>query len=262
MTLTPAEINAWLALYLLPLARIGGLLMVAPFTAGAYVPVRVRVMLALAITAVIVPALPADVLGAAPAALPALLLALAQQLLLGVAMGFVLQLVFNALVVAGQAIAMTMGLGFATTIDPANGVAVPVLSQFLLIFGLLLFLALDAHLALIGLLGESFRLLPLDGALGAAQWRALVDWAGLLFVGAVRIALPMLLALLVVNLAFGITSRAAPTLNLFAIGFPVSLLLGIVILLIGLPSVAETFAVLVRQGLGFAGALPGAQVDG
>ncbi len=157
-------------------------------------------------------------------------------------MGFTLQMIFDALVIAGQTIAMTMGLGFAMLVDPQRGVSVPVLSQFFLIIGILVFLSLDGHLATLSLLGQSFEMLPIGEMLSRESVWAVVAWGGDMFAGAVRVALPAVVAILVVNIAFGVMSRAAPTLNLFAVGFPSALLLGFLILLINignLPAILE-----------------------
>ena len=157
-----------------------------------------------------------------------------QEVVVGVAMGFCLQMIFDALIVAGQTIAMGMGLGLATMIDPQRGVSVPVVSQFFVILGLLIFLSLGGHLATIRLIADSFDLLPLGTrSPPTASWQ-LVTWGSQMFAGAVRIALPAATALLIANIAFGVMSRAAPTLNLFAVGLPAGLLIGFLFLLLNI----------------------------
>ena len=212
--------------YLWPFFRIAGVLMVAPVFGARLVPVRIRMILTLAVTFLLVPVLPASPPFEASVATGLLL---AQELLIGVAMGLTLQMVFDALVIAGQTIAMTMGLGFAMLVDPQRGVSVPVLSQFFLIIGILIFLSLGGHLAVLQMLAESFQILPMGNLLPRESIWVFVIWGGEMFVGAIRIALPAVVAMLVVNIAFGVMSRAAPTLNLFAVGFPSALLLGFVI---------------------------------
>jgi len=232
--------------FLLPLFRVAGLVMVAPVFGSRLIPARVKVALALAVTMVVAPALPAPQVGSGWLGLG---FAAMQETLVGLAMGFMLQMIFDALVIAGQTIAMTMGLGFAMLVDPQRGVAVPVLSQFFVILGILIFLSLDGHLALLQTLADSFRLLPV-GALPSTDglW-SLIGWGTQMFAGAVSIALPAVVAILVVNIAFGVMSRAAPTLNLFAIGFPAALLVGFIVLLLNLDNVASAFSALLDVGL-------------
>jgi flagellar biosynthetic protein FliR len=168
---------------------------------------------------------------------PAGIALIAQQVLIGLGMGFVLRLAFGALDVAGQVIATQMGLSYATMVDPQNGAQVPLVGHFFQITGTLVFLALNGHLLLLQLLAESFQQLPV-GMIGIgreALWRV-AGWATHLFAGAVLVALPAIASLMVVNLAFAVMTRAAPQLNIFAVGIPITLLLGLLILLYGLPS--------------------------
>ena len=228
-----------LASYLWPFLRISGILMVAPLFGARLVPVRVRVLLSAALAFLLAPLLPSPSLPELSLVNAALIV---QEILLGVAMGFTLQMIFDALVIAGQTVAMTMGLGFAMMVDPQRGVSVPVLSQFLVILGLLIFVSLDGHLAVLQLLVESFTILPIGQvANGNAPW-LLVSWASQMFAGALQIALPAVVALLVVNIAFGVMSRAAPTLNLFAIGFPAALMLGFVFMYFTISGIDGAFS--------------------
>lgn len=217
------------AAYLLPFFRIAAMLMIAPLFGAQLVPARVRILLALALGAVIAPLIPA-----APvfdSFSQQAVLAIAQELIIGGTMGFMVQMVFDAVIIGSQTIAMGMGLGFAMLVDPQRGVNVPILSQFFVIMTTMMFLALGGHLILIQVLVASFVTLP-PGASGFGQdglW-AVVSWGTQMFAGAVLIALPAVVALLIVNFAYGVISRAAPTLNLFAVGFPATVLLGFLIL--------------------------------
>ncbi|MDX1562902.1 MAG: flagellar biosynthetic protein FliR [Gammaproteobacteria bacterium] len=232
--------------YVWPFFRIAGLVMVAPVFGARLVPARVRIGLCLALTIVIAPGR-GQVTVFDSAVANAFLIG--HELLIGVAMGFCLQLIFDALVIGGQTIAMSMGLGFAMLVDPQRGVSVPVLSQFFVILGILVFLALGGHLALIGMLADSFDVLEIGQLLSAASIWTVVSWGSQMFADAVRIALPAVAALLVVNIAFGVMSRAAPTLNLFAVGFPVALLLGFVILLLNIGLFPRLFSDLLQSSL-------------
>lgn len=247
MTLTMAEITAWVGSFLWPFFRIGTLFMVAPITGSSNIPVRVRLILALAVTLLVMP-----LLDSVPQVTPFSWLAIAiilQQLLIGAAMGFALMLVFSAIVTGGQLIAMQMGLGFASMVDPQNGTQVPVLSQLYIIMTTLLFLGMNGHLVLIQLLVESFRLLPIgDSGIGADGFHAVAAWGTQMFAGALWLALPAMASLLVVNIAFGVMARSAPQLNIFAIGFPVAMIMGFVVILYTLPSVVPQFGQIVERG--------------
>lgn len=229
MTVELASLQAWVGAALWTLARVSGLLLAAPVFSAMTVPRMVRGGLAVLLTVVLAPtvAVPA---GLAPLSAPGLAV-LAQQLLIGAAMGFVLRLVVEAASFGGQLVAFAMGLSYGEVVDPLKGVTTPVLSQFYSLLATLLLLATNAHLRLLDALGQSFHELPVGaGVFSSASSWALLLWAGRLFSGALTLALPALAALLVVNVGVAVTSRAAPALNLFAIGFPAILLLGLVVL--------------------------------
>lgn len=225
---TAAEAFYW------PFLRLSALFLAAPVFGAATFPIRARVVLAVVITALVVPTLPpppqVDVLSAA-----GLLLA-AQQLMVGLVMGFMVQLVFGAVVIAGQSLAMTIGLGFAMSVDPQNGVQVPVLSQFYVILATLIFLSVDGHLLLIQALVDSFTVLPVAAAaLGDEVLLDLVHLGSQMFLSGLLLVLPAITAVLLINLAFGVITRAAPQLNIFAVGFPVTILAGFVFIFLSLP---------------------------
>ena len=247
MTITAATILEVAGNYLWPLIRIGALLMVMPAMGGAFVPAKIRILLALALTMVIAPTIPTpplDVMSASG------VLMLGRELLIGVVMGFVVQVVFDAIALGGQLISMSMGLGFAVFIDRQRGVNIPVLGQLFMMLGLLLFLAVDGHLTMIRLLADSYRILPIDGpGLSVAALGLTLQWVGQLFVVAVKIALPAITALIIVNLSFGVMSRAAPTLNLFAVGFPVAMLLGFVVIFLNMENLQENVSRLLGAAL-------------
>lgn len=227
-----------LSQHLLPFCRIAALLMVAPVFGGKLIPARIKIVLALSLAILISPLLPATNTQDFPS-----LVLIAQEILLGVAMGFVIQIVFDSMVLGGQTAAMSMGLGFAFFIDRQRGVNVPIVSQFFLIITTLVFLSLDGHLIVISVLAQSLTSLPAGtGGLGEIGIKTLVSQGTNLFAGAVKIALPAVVALLSVNIAFGVVSRAAPTLNLFAVGFPVTMLLGFIVLLFSFRNLGNTLS--------------------
>jgi len=237
-----------LAAYVWPFVRIGAFLMVMPLVGGSFVPVRVRLILAVALTITIAPLVPAtatqEVLSAAG------LVMMIQEIGIGVAMGFLVQLVFDAIALGGQVIGMSMGLGFAVFLDRARGVSIPVLGQLFMMLGMLVFLSLDGHLALIQLLAQSFKSMPISSSgLTVPILSELLSWTSQLFVFAMKIALPAITALLVVNLSFGIMSRAAPTLNLFAVGFPVTMLLGFAVIFLNMGVLVENVSAFLMTSL-------------
>ena len=246
MLLTSAQMSAWLGDFLWPLTRVAMVFTVAPIFGGRLVPIKMRVLTALVITAVLVPVIPA-----APAVDPlsaeGVLITL-QQLLIGLALGFMLQMVFSAMVIGGHTIALGMGLGFASMVDPQNGVNVPVVGQYYTTIATLLFLALDGHLMLISVLSESFHSMPVavDGLSRQSLWDV-VAWASRMFAGGVLIAMPAITALLLTNIAFGVITRAAPQLNIFGVGFPLTLTLGFIIMFITLPALVPQFGDLLGE---------------
>lgn len=247
MTITANMILEMAGVYLWPFMRIGALLLVMPAIGGSFVPARVRILLAMALTMVIAPTLPppaVDVLSLAG------VMTIGREVLIGMVMGFVVQVVFDAIALGGQIISMSMGLGFAVFVDQQRGINIPVLGQLFMMLSLLLFFVVDGHLAMIRLLADSFRILPIDGS-GISQGLlgGTLQWVGQLFVVAVKIALPAITALIIVNLSFGVMSRAAPTLNLFAVGFPAAMLLGFVAIFLSMGNLQENVSQLLDAAL-------------
>ena len=248
LELTNAQIGGWIASFVLPLFRVAALLMTMPVIGTQLVPVRVRLYLALGVCVVLVPALP-PVPVVEALSLQALLL-IVEQILIGVMLGFVLQLFFQLFIVSGQMLAMQMGLGFASMVDPANGVSVPVLGQFFTMLVTLLFLAMNGHLVVLEILTESFITLPVGGGLSTNHYWEVAGKLGWVMGAALLLALPAITALLVVNLAFGAMTRAAPQLNIFSIGFPLTLVLGLVVVWVGMADILAQYQVFVSEALG------------
>ena len=255
IALTSGQLEGWVAQAFFPFVRISSCLMVAPLFGARFVPARSRLVLSAALTALVVPLLPAPTI--APFS-GAGFVVIAQQLLIGVAMGFALQVVFDALGLAGQLLANSMGLSFAFNVDPLRGSSTAALGQLYIILATLTFLALGGHLALIELLVGSLHSMPVgtDGLGQDGLW-SLVNWGSTLFSGAIMIALPGVTALMIVNLAFGVVSRAAPSLNLFAVGFPISLVVGLVVVMSGIGPLSEGVTQLLAQGFQFLRGLVG-----
>lgn len=249
LQLSSTEITSWLGSFLWPLFRIAALFSVMPVIGGRTVPVRIRLGLSVIVTVLVFPTLPPA--PAFDALSPVTILIIAQQVLIGLMMGFALRLVFSAIENGGQVVGMMMGLGFASMIDPQNGIQVPVVSQFYTLLITLVFLALNGHLVLIEVLAGSFQTLPIapQGVSPTTLWQ-LLEWAKWIFSGALLIAFPAIGAMLVVNMAFGVMTRAAPQLNIFVVGFPITLLTGFVIMMLALPSSLPQFRNLIDGAFG------------
>ncbi|MBX9754413.1 MAG: flagellar type III secretion system protein FliR [Pseudomonadaceae bacterium] len=247
LELTTEQIGAWVGSFLLPLFRIASLLMVMPIIGTKLVPARVRLYLALAICLVLAPTVP-PIAPFDAVSLQAILL-IAQEILIGVMLGFTLQLFFHLFSVAGQIIAVQTGLGFAAMVDPGNGVSVPVLAQMLLMLVTLLFLAMNGHLVVFEVLAESFITLPIGTGLSTAHYWELAGKLGWVFGAGLLLVLPAVTALLVINLAFGLMTRAAPQLNIISIGFPLTMVLGLVIFWLGLGDFLAQYQQLASDGL-------------
>jgi len=218
------------------------------------VPARVRLVLSVAITLVVMPLLPP---------LPAVemfsytgfMMAIA-QVLIGLTSGFILQLVFAAIVFAGQGIALSMGLGFSMMVDPQSGQQVPVIAQFYTVTATLIFVSMDGHLLLIQMLLDSFKALPIgiDGIDKANIWSILM-WGSRMFAGGLLLAMPVVASLLLVNVTFGVAARAAPQLQIFSVGFPVTLMLGLLLIWKTFPDVLDQFSGMLTDGYDLIGQL-------
>lgn len=227
-------------------------MMTAPLFSAAYIPMRIRLIIAVLVSAAVVPMLDLNI-GVNPLGIEMVLLT-AKEFLIGLGLGFLIQMIFEAITLAGHLIANGMGLGFAMMVDPQRGIQVPVLSQFLLIVTMLLFVVLNGHLDFLALLIASFETLPVAPvALDGSQYQNLVLSGTDLFSGAIRVAIPAVIALLVVQIAVGVISRAAPTMNLFAVGFPLAMLIGFLLLEAMVPSLLPLLKTLLAEAFLVAG---------
>lgn len=248
ISVSTAEINAWIVAYFFPLARILALLVAAPPFNSPALTARVRLALGLAISIGIVPALPGPP-PLDPASAAGLLL-LAEQLLIGLAMGFSMRVVFSAVDMAGNLISLQMGLGFATFYNPQTAGQTAVVSEFMGLLALLVFLAINGHLMVIATLTHSFTVLPLGGHhLSADLWFKLARSGAVVFSSGLLLALPVVVALMISNLALAVLSRAAPQLNLIAIGFPLTIGLGFAGLMFAMSHLGAPLQELFEVGL-------------
>lgn len=237
-TVQLVQLQAWLGGLLWAFGRVSGMCLVAPIFSATMVPMQVRLVVALTLTAVLAPLAPANIDLLTGDGLVSMI----SQLLIGTAIGFVLQLAFQAVSFGAQLISQSMNLGFAEAINPLSGGSSAVLGQFYGLLVTLLFLAMDGHLHLIALLADSFHTLPPGTAtISPSGMYAITQFGTQFFAGAVRVALPAMTSLLVVNIGFAAISRAAPSMNLFAVGFPITVSLGFIALWLSLRSLHGAF---------------------
>lgn len=248
LSFTDAQLNTWLVAFVWPLVRILGLIMVAPVFGHRSVPAQVKIGLGVFIALIVSPTLPPppDVaLGSWQG-----LFILVQQFLIGLAIGFTMRVIFASVELAGEIIGLQMGLGFASFFDPQSAGQTLVLSRFFNLLAMLVFLAVNAHLLVLGLVAESFVTLPISTApLAAEGFRSVAAFGSTIFVVGLQIALPLIAVLLMTNLALGILTRSAPQLNIFAIGFPITLGVGLIVLDFSMPYFAPQMEGVIRQAL-------------
>jgi len=259
INLTTGQLETWITQMIWPFFRVGAALMVAPVFSSQAVPARIRIVLAGAIALILAPMI------TIPPQLSAFsiegLVVTAQQVVIGIALGFSLQLVFDAVTLGGQLIANSMGLSYAMSLDPIRGVGDTSVGELYSIFVTLVFLSLNGHLRLIEVLAGGFRTLPVGGlGFGSADLWQVVTWGGTIFSSALSIALPGITALLIVNLAFGMVSRTAPSLNLMSVGFPVTLIFGLLILVVTVPQLLTGFERLLLEAFGLLQSLSGGRI--
>jgi len=229
MEFTESVINQYLADFILPFTRISALIMSMVGFSSRTIPAKVKLFLCLVLTIAIMPAIPPAKVDDLFAFSTAILLG--QQMLIGIMLGFVTVMVVNTFTMAGQIIAMQSGLGFASLVDPASGMNVPAVGQFFLILASLLFWSMDGHLAYIQFVVASFETLPIPTEhLSSIKFRELVEWGSWMFATALSLAIAPLTAMLLINFSFGVMTRAAPQLNIFAIGFPITMMSGLLIM--------------------------------
>lgn len=247
MNVTEEALLNYLASFMWPFFRVSTMFIAIPVIGVRSVPAQIRVLAGLMITMVIFPTMPG---------MPAIPLfsfqgwmVTLQQIMLGLCAGFILQLVFSTMMLAGQYIAYSMGLGFASMVNPTTGVQVPVIAQLFIVSSSLLFLAVDGHLLMIEMLAQSFHTLPV-AMLGVDKtdlWRIII-WSSQIFANGLLLALPVMAALLLVNISFGVASKAAPQLQIFGVGFPITIIFGMFLIWLGLPAMIDVFADMLRDG--------------
>lgn len=248
LVVSEEQLMQFIGQYLWPMLRISGFYFAVPIIGARTVPARIRIVLTLFTTLLLVPLLP-------PAPVISLMsmeavLLIVQEMLIGLAMGFLLQIVLHVFVLAGQFIALKMGLGFAAMNDPSSGVSVTVLSQFYLTLSTLLFLSINGHIVVIQLMVDSFTSLPIGaGGLDTQDFLLIVSMGSWMFSAALVITLPLFTSLLIVNMSFGVMSRSAPQMNVFTVGFPITLLFGLLLIWFSLANFLPAFEIVIDEGI-------------
>lgn len=249
LSVSSEQLNAWMVALLWPAARILAMISVAPLFGHLAVPKRVKIGLGLLLAIAIGPRLP-ELPAVAPLSWSGVLLQI-QQVLIGLAIGFTMRLIFAGIELAGELAALTMGLSFASFFDPSSRSHASVLSQWFGWLALMVFVSSNLHLALLAALADSFHSLPISALpAGSAPFKAVVAGGAQIFAIGLQLALPIMAALLVTHLALGILTKAAPQLNIFAIGFPVTLGIGFMITAMVMPYLAQPIAQLLVRGIG------------
>ncbi|KMT64910.1 flagellar biosynthetic protein FliR [Catenovulum maritimum] len=228
MSFSLPQIMQWLADIMLPFVRISALLVTMIGFSGKTVSTKVKSLLAVLIALLIAPTIPSSGFNEL-FSLQGFLLVM-QQILIGVTIGFLSQIFLNTFVMVGQTIAIQTGLGFATLVDPVNGINTAAIGQFYVILATLVFWAIDGHLMMIKMIALSFEAMPINsGWLTPDQIYKVIDWGKWLFIATITMALTPITAMLAVTLTFGIMTKAAPQLNIFSIGFPITQLTGLTV---------------------------------
>ncbi len=240
MNVTETQILGYVASFIWPLLRISAMFVSMPLFSIQAVPARIRLLLSLVITLVIMPLLP-PFQAVEIFSYEGIMVSVA-QIFIGLTIGFIVQMVFSIVLFAGESIAASMGLGFAAMVDPQSGQQAPVIGQLYTITSTLLFLSLNGHLLLIQMLLDSFTSLPIgiNGLAKADIW-TIITWSSRMFSGGLLLAMPIIISLLLVNISFGVAARAAPQLNIFSVGFPITLMLGMLLIWLTLPDALNQF---------------------
>ncbi|GAB5480911.1 MAG: flagellar biosynthetic protein FliR [Parasphingorhabdus sp.] len=244
-----ADVESQIWMWMMAMIRPGAAMVVTPVFGAANVPVQIRIILAFMIGMVATNSVSFDLPTDSAITLNNMIFVMG-EVLLGLAIGFALQLGFASVLIAGETISNAMGLGFASMADPQTGQSTPVIGQFLMIVATLLLLAIDGHLMLIAAIVESYSALPPGFAfLGPELLLGMVKFGGTLFSMGLLIALPVGGALILIQFVMGFLARTAPALNLFAVGIPVTITAGLVMLAITAPIMADTIVQSLGMGL-------------
>jgi len=247
ISVTIEQLYAWINAFIWPFMRIAAMVGTAPLLSESSIPARVKVGLSALLTLIVLPTLqPMPTLSTASWSA---LWIMGQQLLIGIALGVTMRIIFAAVQTAGEFVGLQMGLSFASFFDPSTGSNTAVLARLLNTITLLVFIAMNGHLLMIGGLVRTFEVLPISGAaLDVNGWGILLEWSEQIVVSGLLLALPVMVVLLTINLSLGILNRTAQQLSVFAVGFPISLTVGLIILAVVLPQISPFLERFFQEG--------------
>ena len=248
ISFSEAQIAAWLSPLIWPFVRVLALFTTAPVFSQKAIPMRLKVGLAFLIALCAQPTLGDQTV--VSIASPQALGTLVQQIVVGLSVGFAVRLVMAAVEVAGEVIGLQMGLNFASFFDPTSNAQLSAVARFMVQIATLLFIVINGHLLVLMAVLKSFEAFPVDGNFmqAIAQMR-IHEMGRAVFASAIWIALPMIAMLLFVNLVLGIISRVAPQMNIYAVGFPVTLTVGLLGLTATLPLLEQPLVALLQKGM-------------
>lgn len=222
--------------------RVSSILMTAPFFGSEFFPTRVKLFFAVAMTVMLYPVIPMQ--GAyipADATLIELVVATVQEVLVGATMGLVGQVVFGGVQLGGQFISIKMGLGFANMVDPLTQDQSALVTQLFMIFGVILFLAIDGEHMYIQALYRSFDIVPIGEVQAQFAAPVFMEMASQLFIIGVQLSAPFMIVLFILDLAFAIFGRIMPKANVFFIALPLKVLIGLTMVLLVTPNLPLVF---------------------
>jgi len=247
---TSTQLQLWLVSFLWPFCRISAFLVAAPLLGHSSVPNQAKIGLAALITVVVAPGLPP--LPDTPVVSWAGLGIMIEQLLIGIAIGLTMRVTFAVVQAAGDFIGLQMGLAFATFFAPDSGANTMILARLLYMITLLMFLAFNGHLAVLEILAGTFSSLPIGTVtFNPSAWEMLARYGSTIFASGLLLALPLVASLLIINLAMGILNRSAPQLTVFSVGFPITLLVGLILLMVLMTDLGRFLERLFGNGLEF-----------
>ncbi|WP_440875246.1 flagellar biosynthetic protein FliR [Thalassotalea sp. PLHSN55] len=239
MTISTPELMMIMGKLWWPFIRIAAVLWLMPFFGDPRITPTVRILFALIIAIIIAPIMPA-MPAVDPFSLASVTLAV-EQIVFGVVLGLSLNMLFTVMIMVGQFVSMQMGLSMAIMNDPANGGSAPIISQIMMIFATLLFLALNGHLIAIDIIIESFRTWPVGSSVFQLDLHKAIMLYGWMFGAALMLSMPAIIAMLLVNITFGVMNRSAPSLNVFSLGFPMGMMMGLICLSLVFSAIPSRF---------------------
>ncbi len=236
-----------MSVFLLLSIRISAFMLISPLfsTTAVSLPIRIALMAGLTLalmSSVVTPTI--DIMS------PLGVMIIIREAIIGVSVGIIFQIAFTSVAMAGEHIALSMGLGFASMVDPQNGSQSVVVAQFLNIMLILIFLVTEGHHVLLRQLIASYKVAPIGGDLDASLFLGIVKSAALVFSAALIISLPVIVLLFLVNILVGFMTRVAQQMNIFSIGFPLTILAGFMMVFVSLPTMGAAMSGLIQTASG------------